>query len=511
MRLSKQLTKREGKSTLKIKEEKEYNEDKKEEQKGIEKEEKKEVKEEIKKEKIENTENIVEKQEKEETIEKIIKEEKEIKSEPKKKNNEKLSKDNEDKNKYINKIKELEEKIKIINLQYGNEIKKKEKDIKKLVTTNSNLKNSLELLTQRLDKVLINKNIQKIKKPNIITENNKDDLQYQLEIKEKELKNQQQLINILKNDNKNIRNILSTFGYNENSINLVEKVNQQYKDLLNLQKNFKEYKEKHSSSQININSKKINSLNEENKKKNKKLVLNSLSPTGHNCNTTKNKNLDINKKKHEYHGISSSFHYNKENNNSESIFTENEKKVIKNFFNDEENYQNFINKISILEKSSIVKEKEMIMKIKLMENKLKEKDKENEDIKKESKEKDNIIIALNVQNKELKKTVNELITKINLLTKTINELEEKNQLILKKNKEFQNTIFNIDGIIEAKSKKGDIIPILKEVNINIEKTKKEETNHSKNGSNSPHQTNKEEKNKNLNITNSNSELGSDNL
>ena len=217
---------------------------------------------------------------------------------------------------------------------------------------------------------------------------------------------------------------------------------------------------------------------------------------------------------------SSSFNYNKDDYNVESIFNDEEKKIIKKYFKDDEKYQTFINKISILEKSSIVKEKEMNMKIKLIENKLKEKDKELFEIKQESKEKDNTIIALNIQNKELKKTANELINKINFLTKTLNELDQKNQLIMKKNEQIKNSIFNIDGIIEAKSKEGNIIPIIKETNTNNDKNDKsniEETNHSKNGNkspNSPHQTNKdkEEKNKNsFNITNSNSELGSDNI
>ena len=420
--------------------------------------------------------------------------------------------------KYIDKIKELEEKIKIMDKEYTNEIEKKEKDIKRLVTTNTNLKNSLEVITQRLDKVLIDKNNKKFKKINQINnENNKDDLSYQLKIKEKEIKNQQQLIHILENDNKNIRNLLNKISDNENNIDLVEKVHQQYKDILNLQKNFREYKEKHSSSsQVNINSRKIQSLKAEssnkNKNKNKKFYLNSLSPPGHSFNTSKNKSNDKNKKKYEYHGLSSTFNYNKDNIKPEPIFTEEEKKTILKYFGNDEKYQNFIKKVDILEKSSIIKEKEMDMKIKLFDKYIKDKEKEIEEMKKESKEKDNAIIALNIQNKELKKTANELISKINILTKTINDMDQKNQLIMKRNQDIKNTIFSIDGIMEAKSKEGNVIPIIKEQNTNNDKNKIEETNHSKNGNNSSNQTNKEDKNKNsFNFTNSNSELGSDNL
>ena len=98
----------------------------------------------------------------------------------------------------------------------------------------------------------------------------------------------------------------------------------------------------------------------------------------------------------------------------------------------------------------------------------------------------------------MKKNTNELISKINFLTKSLNDLDQKNQLIMKKNEEIRNSIFNIDGIIEAKSKEGNTIPIVKE------KKKKnnnlEETNRTKN----------EEKNKNsFNFTNSD-EAGEDN-
>ena len=404
-------------------------------------------------------------------------------------------------NQYIQKIKELEEQIKKINIDYSNEIEKKEKDIKKLVNTNTNLKNSLEVLTQRLDKFLINKTNQKLKKANKIDENKKDDLKYQLEIKEKELKNQQQIINILKKDNKNIRNILNNLGYNENNINLIEKINQQYKDIINLQKNFKEYKEKHSSCTININSKKINSFKDDSahKKKNLKLALNSITPTKRSNNIIKNKSQSLDNiiKKHEYLRISSSFNYNKNKSNPESVFTESELKLIKNYFNDEEIYKNFINKINILEKSSIVKEKEMNLKIKSLENKLKDKEDELENIKKESKEKDNTIIGLNVQNKELKKTANELMNKINILSQTLSELDQQNKLIMKKNEQIKNTIFSIDGIIEAKSKEGNNIPITKEANTYSDNSQIEDTNHSRN-------INKEEKNNNtFNLTNSN--------
>ena len=426
---------------------------------------------------------------------------------------------------YLDKIKELEETIKQMNLEYSNEIKKhkdeiekKEKDIKKLIITNNNLKNSLEILTQRLDKILINSNQQKVKLNK--TNNNQENLQHQLDIKEKELKNQQQLINILTKDNKNIRNMLNNLnnlGVNESNINFTEKMKQQYQEIQNLKKNLNEYKikldQKQSSTQKNLSSKEINfNADEESsiqKKPNiflnkiKKVKINSISSTGSSYNihkiskyTNKSQSVELYKinpkKKLIYRGVNSSFDYNNNNNNNfETIFTNEEINTIKNSFYDEQKYESFMNKINILEKASLSKEKEMKMKIKLIENKLKQKEKELLEVKKESKERENTIIALNVQIKELKKNKEELIEKINFLAKTLSLLDQKNQMILKKNEEIRNSIFNIDGIIEAKSKEGKPIPLLMENNNN---TKIKSNNQQKNGNDSINQSSREEKN-----------------
>ena len=426
--------------------------------------------------------------------------------------------------KYLDKIKELEETIKQMNLEYSNEIKKhkdevekKEKDIKKLIITNNNLKNSLEILTQRLDKILINSNQQKIKLNKTIN-NNQENLQHQLDIKEKELKNQQQLINILTKDNKNIRNMLNNLnnlGVNESNINFTEKMKQQYQEIQNLKKNLNEYKikldQKQSSTQKNLTSKEINFNTDEDNSiqkkpniflyKNKKAKINSISSTGSSYNIHKiskysNKSQSVElykinpKKKLIYRGVNSSFDYNT-NNNVETIFTNEEINTIKNSFYDEQKYESFMNKINILERASLSKEKEMKMKIKLIENKLKQKEKELLELKKESKEKENTIITLNVQIKELKKNKEELIEKINFLAKTLSLLDHKNQMILKKNEEIRNSIFNIDGIIEAKSKEGNPIPLLMENNNNINI---KSNNRQKNGNDSINQSSREEKN-----------------
>jgi hypothetical protein len=342
---------------------------------------------------------------------------------------------------------------------------------------------------------------------------NQEDLQHQLDIKEKELKNQQQLINILTKDNKNIRNILNNlnnFGINETNINFTEKIQQQYQEIQNLKKDLKEYKikleQKQSSTQKNKSSKEISFIidddNSTQKKpniflyKNKKGKINSISSTGSSYNiykmnkfANKSQSVELNnkinqKKKLIYRGINSSF------DNNESYFTNEEITTIKNSFYDEKKYDNFMNKINILEKASISKEKEMKMKIKIIEHKLKQKEKELLEIKKESKEKENTIISLNIENKELKKNKEDLINKINFLAKTLNLLDQKNQMITKKNEQIKNSIFNIDGIIEAKSKDGNTIPLLVEKNKNLNIKCNNTNNKQKNGNDSIIQSDK---------------------
>ena len=158
---------------------------------------------------------------------------------------------------------------------------------------------------------------------------------------------------------------------------------------------------------------------------------------------------------------------------------------MKNILGEGTRFNEFINKLNILDKASKIKEKEMNSKIKIIENKLKQKEKELIKSNEQIKEKENIIIDLNIKNKELNKNNNELMNQMNYLTQILNELEQKNQNIEKQNKEIKNTIFNIDGIIEAKSKEGNIIPIIKEI---------------KNNDTSKNESLKEEKNRSFSIS-----------
>ena len=420
---------------------------------------------------------------------------------------EQIQKENES---YKEKIKELEEKIEKMTSEYSNNIQKQrieleqnEKQMKKLITTNKNLKNSLEVLTQRLDKVIINSNTKKVKIQNKASEY--QELQHQLEIKERELKNQQQLINILKKDNKNIRELLNNFHMDDKDINLANKVQIQYREIMNLQKDLKEYKKlAHSTSQENLKSKDLKLSSEENKnnnitKKSTKLYLNAISPKKHLKLNAFNFNLNtLNKNLNSY--------INKENDIFENMFEADERDALKNSLGEGERFQKFVNKLNILDKAALSKEKEMSLKIKLIETKLKQKEKELIKSNEENKEKDNIISDLTIKNKELSKNINELVNQINYLTQLLTELDKKNENIINQNKQIKNTIFNIDGIIEAKSKEGNIIPILKDNDINDEifsEIKDINDNSKKENYSSKNESFKEAKNKSFSISNSN--------
>ena len=350
----------------------------------------------------------------------------------KKKENENNKEDNfkkeENNEVYINKIKELEETINKMNSDFSkeiqthkNEIIEKEKSIKKLINSNNNLKKSLELLTQRLDKILINTTQQKPKLNKILNDNSQEDLKHQLDIKEKELKNQQRLIKILTKDNKNIRKILSDFGLNNennnSNINMADKIQEQYQEIKKLQKDIIELKEKNNSlSKLKKDEKNIN-LSTDNTNKfnqkffiNKKITLNSIQRPRNNIhkfNSNKSQS-DLKVKKKIFSGLNPVDQIN----NPESIFTIEEIDILKSSFYDESKYQKFLNKISILQKASISKEKEMNMKTKLFENQLKQKEKEIKTMNENSIEKDKKITELNLQNKELIKIQDDLVNKI---------------------------------------------------------------------------------------------------
>ena len=391
---------------------------------------------------------------------------------------------------YEKRIKELEDTINKMGQEFSQEVEKhndeiNEKDvcIKKLVNSNNNLKKSLETLSQRLDKIIINTNILKPKINNKIINEKQEDLQHQLDLKEKELKNQQQLIKILTKDNEHMRKILKDFDLNNisnNDVDLTNKIHSQYHEIQRLQKEIKELKVKNASLSKTKKEEKKSIINTEvsnkfNLKffnfKNKKNLNSRQIPciTSHKLLSSKSQS-DINITNKIFYGINS----NEEKFDPESIFSIEEIGILKSNFYGGQRYEKFLNKISILHKATVSKEKEMNMKVKLFENQLKQKENEIKSLKEKSKEKDKKITELNVKNKELKNVQDDLIIKLNYLANELNQSEEKNKQILKQNEKFKNSIFNIDGIIEANSADGNTIPLLMEVrkdSVIIQKTK----------------------------------------
>ena len=143
---------------------------------------------------------------------------------------------NQEKN-YLKMIENLENRIKEINNFYSKkisnlniDIKEKDNNIQSLSNSNNILRHSLELLTLRCDKILYNSRnnnvLNNFKKMQHSKSTNNLSLEKQLKIKEKEIKNQQKLIKILTNDNKNIKSVIERYNLVDVNINLNDKLHE---------------------------------------------------------------------------------------------------------------------------------------------------------------------------------------------------------------------------------------------------------------------------------------------
>ena len=411
-------------------------------------------------------------------------------------------------NKYCDQIKNLENKIKEMNDDYKIEIKKykteienKEKDIQKLVTANNNLKNSLEILTTRLDKLLLNANAQKKNNKNNNNNNNiiskkEQELQHKLEIKEKELKNQQQLISILTRDNKNVREKLDKLGLYNKDVDLSKIIHELYQKNMSLELKMKEYKDGLTTNKNSLSFKKntksrnyINNYNSMNYSyignnnnfgqiTNKFTFKTNSFQKMHNIKYNTDKKRSISIENYRSRGSSGKKYLkkfrlkgNKEKNtkNELDVFLEKSDLVERFKGNDTieslerlfEEDNNFFRKLVSYEKIINSKKNEMESTLRHFENELK---KNKENLKKEQyllKRKEKEIKDLNKEKDILK------VEKANLESACINlynnytSLSQEYQLIDKKNEENKNSIFSIEGLIEATSKDGKKIPLTK--------------------------------------------------
>ena len=459
--------------------------------------------------------------------------------------------------KYLKTIEDLEKKIKEINEFYSkrlenlnSDIKEKDNCISSLSNSNNLLRNSLELLTLRVDKILynsrnnnaLNNSSNKLMHSKSATDVS---LEYQLKIKEKEIKNQQKLIKILKTDNKNIKSTIERYNFVDLNINLSDQLHEKDIEISNLQKKLHNCELK--LEEHNLCSEKIKTLNEQilvykkeielqkiNVKKSNKIYtelktkIDKYGISGARLKYINNKNRknsddfsDINMhtlRNNNYNSVflnnenalsgnktdrlearKVNYYYNKNNtklspirkNKNETkinkegliaLFDLEELMVIKKLFDDnEEKYLNFIKKINVIEKYISVKEKEMNQAVKILENKLKK----NNDLLTEAKitikTKEKQILNLNLEIKGLYEIKLVLIQKIKELNNFLNKEKNNNQILKDENSKIKNSIFNIDGIIGE--------DIIKEKD--IMKLKKE-----RNKLNSSHKTNNSPKNDN---------------
>ena len=378
-------------------------------------------------------------------------------------------------------ISDLESKLSQNDINYLKEITKlneeinvKNNNLKTLSKLNENLKLSLKNLTQRLDeliykftkdqkKLIRNNRSNSLDKSNDIEKN----FEKQLSLKEKELKNQQNIINILSRDNKKLRHNLEIKNTFEMNRSLSDKLYLKEQEIINLNKIIKDYEhkyKKHNECQKEIDSLReklinnqkelsekkkevfishknitqlqsqfiqsesaINIINNNIKERNKKAklkinIINScMTPPRNEVIDSKNKYIlspitlkrelsDIkNNKSIDY---INNFNYNIIFN----IFSKEEIDIIKKLYENNDNkYNEFIKKVNILEKYQNSKDKAYLVTIKKLKDKI-----------------DDYIYRLSSAESKIK----DKDYKIFILTKQIKDLLGKKKEYIDKNKKL---------------------------------------------------------------------------
>ena len=204
-------------------------------------------------------------------------------------------------NMYKNQISSLEQKIKEIQENHKNNISKlvndgksKDVELKTLSKENNSLKNNLENLSSKLDEMIYKStsNPRKLIMQSKLDENKKkENYEQQIKIKEKEIRNRQQLIDILEKDNKKLKdswNSIDNIG-KDGGNKIKEQLKIKNTEIIEIQNKIKEYK--HIISEHAICEKKIEFLNKiiENKRK---TIHSKISETA----IKDNKNNELNTK-----------------------------------------------------------------------------------------------------------------------------------------------------------------------------------------------------------------------
>ena len=464
---------------------------------------------------------------------------------------------------YQKQIFDLETKLSQIDTYHMKEISKlneeidiKNKNLKKLSKVNHNLKESLNNLTKKLDELIYKatKDPTKLKNNNLLEK--EKNFEEQLLLKEKELKNQQNMINILSRDNKKLRHSLeiqNTFELNrglsdklftkEQEIITLNKIIKDYEQkyqkhnecqkeidilkekLLNNQKELSEKKKEIFKSHKNItqlHSKIINSESAINiinknikeramkKKVNMKLnlnVINNSSTPNKNQNTININNKNILSPIVMHRELSE----NKKNNISienynyniiYNIFTKDEIDKIKKLYEkNDETFQEFMKKVEILEKYQNSKDKAYLVTIKKLKMKVDYYIEQNNLAENTLKDKDNKIFFLTREIKELikkKKELNENNKKlIYLLNKATKNYEDEK----KAKKELSNILLKYQSQTEKNENNENETDILKELNIDLNENNIIINNNTDNKDNIVNKDNKEINNNEIKIKN----------
>ena len=393
--------------------------------------------------------------------------------------------------KYEKRINDLETKLSQIDSFHMKEISKlneeiniKDKNLKLLSKVNKNLRNSLNNLTHKLDELLykFTKDQKKLNLKNNNGNNKEKNFEEQLLLKEKELKNQQNMINILSKDNKKLRHSLEIQNNFELNRSLSDKLLIKEKEIINLNKIIKDYEhkyKKHNECQKEIDSLKeklinnqkelsekkkeifishknitelhskiINSENainiinkniKERKRKEKlKLNLNGLnnSPDGKIGTTINNKKIYspifMHRELSENNRINKNIDIsnNHKNNIIYNIFTKEEIDIIKKLYeNNTEKFIEFQKKVEILEKYRNSKDKAYIVAIKKLKLKIDDYIEQNNLAENTVKDKESKIFFLTRQLKDIIKKKKDLYENnkklILLLNKETKKYEEE--------------------------------------------------------------------------------------
>lgn len=409
----------------------------------------------------------------------------------------------------INKLKENElqfqnqiEKSNTICQELNEEIEKLQKDlelrnknIKLLTETNYKQKSALESVSNQLDQKIERLRLMQTSKKKNETDEEKEkkEIEKKLTLKEQELKNSTALVHILSRDNKKLKELLDTYGEYKKKMQLVDlshfkddEKNSLMNEINLLKKEIEEHKLCNKKiADLNTNIKHLKSdlklFKAENTELKKKLNMlskpnplllsnsQSLQNIKQKSLTYRTKSVDCENKramdktikthKSSFIGLNSSKEM-KNNDNYQKLFTEKEKyKIEKLYENDQENYEKFIRKVSILEGARLSLLSKHKVEIRILTEKIEDLNEQIEYLNLKNKESESRIKIFQYQVNEYKnvskiyqKRINEMQINIEELKNKKNEKQQEASILSHKIQELQEEMKNIKKEDESEDK-----------------------------------------------------------